>query len=367
MATTPTISAAPSYPSDATATSDAMVIDTHGESFDFFSLEDPNLAVSEQIRKDYAPPEAKAKGKTSKEPEPVVEEEEEYEESEGEDADDLDFEDLDDGEYEDESDDEESDEAEETDSEDDEPDEQEVEFDEYEVTLPSGETLKLSEAVHGYKAAKALEEERHAFEEAKNKFEDSTKDIQSYLDLAKLESLRVIEDYDDFDWAGLARTDPAAYVDNKEFLEKYKERYNEIVTAQKNLEKTRQAEEAAAMETKAIQCNTILARDIPGWNKELYQSLMEFGVENGASEQEMLSCVDPTTFKILHKAMQFDKGRAIVKAKIKQVVKQPTKVVKKASKEAPKMDSKKTAVIKKVSSGGATARDMDDMFSMLVD
>lgn len=362
MATTNTISAQATYVTDATATSDALVLDTSSDAgFDFFSLEDPNLAVTDHIRAEYAD-----KGRAKEEP--VEEEEVEYADEDGdevsEDDDDLDFDSLDDleDEAEDEEDTEESEE-----SDDAEPAEEEVDYEGYEVTLPSGETIKLNEAVRGYKATQELEAERASFEEAKSQFEETSKEMTKYLELAKLEAQKVIEDYDDFNWQELARTDPAAYVDNKEFLEKYQERYEEIVNSMKALEAKRAGEEKAAIEVQARQCASELQRDIVGWGPELYQQLMEYGVENGATQEQMLQCVDPAIFKMMHKAMQFDKGRAVVKAKVKTVVKQPSKVAKVAQKELNMPDAKKTAVLKKVQSGNATTRDMDAMFSMLED
>lgn len=351
-----TISAQATYPTTPVV-DDSLVMDAG--SFDFFSLEDPNIAVSEHIRDNYQDKPAAKK----EEVETDVDPESDYVE-EGEDADDIDFDELSEDEVDadDEEVDEEPEEEPETDS-----DEEEVDYEGYEVTLPSGETIKLAEAVKGYKAAQALEEERTAFESARKEFEEGSKDIGAFLDLAKLEALRVIEDYADFDWASLARTDPAAYVDNKEFLEKYQERYNEILDAQKTLQAKENATRSAEMETKARECVTVLQRDITGWGPELYQQLMEYGVENGATPEEMQACVDPAIFKMMHKAMQFDKGVQTVKAKVKTLVKQPSKVAKAQAKSTAPADGKKSAMIKKVSTGNYSDKDVSDMFSMLED
>ena len=110
-------------------------------------------------------------------------------------------------------------------------DEEEVDYEGYEVTLPSGETVKLSEAVKGYKDSQKLDSERKEFETIRDKFAEESKNTTRYLELAKLEAQRVIEDYEDFDWIELAKNDHSAYVDNKIFLEKYQQRYNEIVEA----------------------------------------------------------------------------------------------------------------------------------------
>lgn len=333
---------------------DSMVLDTNAADFDFFSLEDPNIQVVN-------PDSTKASKAAKAEPEEV---------EEGDDTDEVEFDDndpttnYDDEDDEEEVDEDESDEAEEASEEDSEEPDEEVDYEGYEVTLPNGEVVKLDEAVKGYKASEALESERHDFEEAKNKFIEETKDVQKGLELAYLECQKVEDDYKDFDWATLARTDPAAYVDNKEFLEKYMERKQELIRQYKVLNDKRDAEMAVAKETQARQCVTELARDIPQWGPELYQTLMEYGVENGASPEEMQACVDPKIFKMMFKAMQFDKGSQVAKAKVSAVVKQPTKVVKNTRKESPT-----SAKAQKVKGFGAGLSEKEslDMFSMLED
>ena len=111
---------------------------------------------------------------------------------------------------------------------------------------------------------------------------------------------------------------------------------------------------------------TVLSRDIAGWGPELYKQLMQYGVDNGATPEEMEACVDPAIFKMMHKAMQFDKGAQTVKAKIKSVIKQPTKVVKNSAKSEKPSTDKKAALLKRVGAGMST-KESDMMFSMLED
>ena len=239
----------------------------------------------------------------------------------------------------------------------------EVDYEGYEITLPSGESVILSDVVNGYKAAEALKAEREEFEAVKTDFEEKSVHVGKMLQLAKLEAERVIEDYKDFDWVSLSKEDPAAYADNREFLDRYKERYEEIHEAVEALEKEKAEAEKKEYETKAREAVAVLTRDVPGWGPDLYKSLMEFAVENGASMEDMKSCVDPVTFKILHKAMQFEKGKQTVKAKVKKIG-SPKKVVKAAPakpKTAPKVN--KEALMLKAQEAGDTAA----MFALLED
>lgn len=344
-----------------TVVEDAMVLDIGN--VDFFSLEDSNIAVTETVKK-YAP----------EKKEVVVEEvvaDEDVEDSDPDsDAEDIDFEDLTEGEDDSEdTEDEESDEAtdEEGDVEVTDEDGEEVDYEGYEVTLPSGETVNLAEAVKGYQDAKKLSEARAEFEQQREAFVNDSQDIGRYLELAKLEAQRVIDDYKDFDWNDLAKTDPASYVDNREFLEKYQQRHKEIVKAMDDIQTKKINEEQTQAQTKARECVAILERDVPGWGPELYQSLMAYAVENGAVHAEIQQCVDPVVFKLLHKSMQFDKGKAVVKAKIKSAVKSPSKVVRATAKEDKAVDQRKVTMTKKIQSGQVDSRDVAAMFNMLED
>lgn len=279
-----------------------------------------------------------------------IEDEDEDGEADEEDADDedIDADDSEDGEYLDEDEDD------------------EVDYEGYEVTLPNGEVIKLDEAVKGFKAAEALEEERNAFAQEVEAFRESSKGINKALELAKLEADRVIEDYADFDWATLSHEDPQAYVENREFLDRYVARRKELVQEIQEREQREVETKQAELQTKARECVAELQNAIPGWNESIYQELVEYAVANGADRNEVLMDVNPASFKVLYKAMQFEKGAKTVKAKIKKAVKSPKKVLKsQAAKPGnTKKPSKKVVAAKKASAG---MWDDADVFSNLED
>lgn len=66
---------------------------------------------------------------------------------------------------------------------------------------------------------------------------------------------------------------------------------------------------------------------ISGWNEQLYNDIRRFAVETGMNEQVVNEMVDPTAFKILHMAMQYQKGKQAVN-KTKKVDKTPKKIIK---------------------------------------
>lgn len=326
---------------------DDMIIDT--DSFDIFSQLD-DLVVAEPAKKS-APA--------------VVEEEVEVDEDNFN-LDEIDEEESEEEEVEEEEEEEEDEESEEE-VEDEDTDEDEVDYEGYEVTLPNGETVKLNEAIAGYRNAEEIKAEKEAFEAAREEFNEKSKDLSSFLNLAKLEAEKVVEDYKDFDWAELSRTDPASYAENREFLDKYKNRLKEIKAAHTRLEEEKTTQETEAMQVQARECVQVLQRDIPGWGKELYGNLMAFAVENGMPEETISSTVDPSVFKLLHKAYQFDKGKAVAKAKITKVGGSPKKVVKSAPKATISKPSKKAAIEKKLSSGKFNDGDLSDAFAFLED
>ncbi|AVJ48273.1 hypothetical protein [Salmonella phage SE131] len=249
---------------------------------------------------------------------------------------------------------------------------EEVDFESYEVTLPSGEVVVLSEAIQGYKAASELKAEREEFETTRNAFAQESEKVAKYLELARLEADRVIEDYEDFDWASYKKDDPVGYVENREFLDRYKARRQEILKAQEELEAEKAEKEAEDFKVKAREAGVILARDIPGWNNDMYQQLMVYAVENGANAEDIANSVDPVMFKILHKAMQHDKGKQVVKAKVKRVGGSPKKVATPSAKPAPTSEATqkgaaKKAIIKKMENGGLNERELRNSFNFLED
>lgn len=248
------------------------------------------------------------------------------------------------------------------------PEEQEVDFEDYQITLPSGDEVTLSELVKGYKDNTALEAAVTDFQKSQEEFVEKSSSVGKLLELAKLEADRVIEDYDGFDWGSYKKDDPAGYVENREFLDRYKARREEIIGAMKQLDADKAKAEDEQKAAAAVEAGVVLARDIPGWNKDLYVELMDFAIANGADKATIEQSTDPVMFKMLFKALQFEKGKAIVKAKVKKVG-SPTKVAKPSSKPVERKDSNpaKKALMKKMNAGKLTQADNAKMFDFLVD
>lgn len=77
----------------------------------------------------------------------------------------------------------------------------------------------------------------------------------------------------------------------------------------------------------AIKTLTDPKTGIPGWNEAMYNDIRKFAVESGMNEQVVNEMVDPVAFKILHMAMQYQKGKKAV-TKTKKIDKTPKRIIK---------------------------------------
>lgn len=66
---------------------------------------------------------------------------------------------------------------------------------------------------------------------------------------------------------------------------------------------------------------------IPGWGEDMYNDIRKFAVSAGMDSQIVNELVDPVAFKILHMAMQYQKGKSAV-VKTKKVDKTPKRIIK---------------------------------------
>jgi hypothetical protein len=309
------------------------------EGFDFDDIEDDDLPEEHRKTQDELDDEEYARDL-------------ENEEDEDEDVDEYEDEEYEDGEYEGDEYDEEG------------FAEEDVDYETYEVTLPNGDNVTLQEAIEGYRTSESIYQEKQDFEVAKDTFKAEAGNTIGYLKLARLEADRVIEDYDNFDWGELSRKDPQAYVENREFLDKYKARKHEIVMAMDTLEDQEAQIEQQAFQQDARTCLNTLQAEIPGWNDSLYQDLMQYAIDNGSPESSVTKNIDPTFFKVMHKARQFDIGKQVIKAKIKRKVSSPRRVTKSNAKSSQRPASNRSRIAKKLEGGNT---EDSDIFNALED
>lgn len=232
------------------------------------------------------------------------------------------------------------------------------------ITLPDGRELTIEELAGGYQEGTAVAQRETQLQTHIAAFEERVSGLKNVLDLAQLEADRVLQDYDGFDWEKLALEDPQAYVENSRFLERYKQRKAELVAAQQRIYDENAAKEQELYQAKCSECVNILKGAIPNWDENLYQSLMQYAVDLGATEEDILKENRPSVFLALHKAYQFDKGKQQVMAKIKRPG-APKKVVKAAGAKTTSSQKPDDAKVAKAFSEGRITN--EQAFKYLVD
>jgi len=108
------------------------------------------------------------------------------------------------------------------------------------------------------------------------------------------------------------------------------------------------------MAREAIKTLTDPKTGIPGWNEQMYNDIRKFAVSTGMNEQIVNEMVDPVAFKILHMAMQYQKGKTAV-TKTKKIDKTPKRIIKGTPDEvvkSAKADPKR-AMMKKLQQSGS--------------
>ena len=86
-------------------------------------------------------------------------------------------------------------------------------------------------------------------------------------------------------------------------------------------------------------------KNISGWNEKLYDEMRAFAVNQGIDKSVINAVVDPAVIKMLHMAMQYQKG--ISKSVTTKVNKTPKKIVKTTQTVQPKSSDDSTAKQKK--------------------
>ena len=107
------------------------------------------------------------------------------------------------------------------------------------------------------------------------------------------------------------------------------------------------------MAREAIKTLTDPKTGIPGWNEQMYNDIRSFAVSSGMDAQVVNEMVDPVAFKILHMAMQYQKGKTAV-TKTKKIDKTPKRIIKGTPDEvvkSAKADPKRSMMKKLQQSG----------------
>lgn len=242
--------------------------------------------------------------------------------------------------------------------------EEEVDYEGYEITLPSGEEVNLAQLVQGFKDNTALVAERTEFESIKADFESKSQNLVQMMEMSILESQQAVDSYSDYEWGKVSKEDPKEYADNREYFEHHRKRIKEVTAAYNEVKAKEKAEVELAEKTKIQDANASLVRDLPGWGPKMYEDLMRFAVEKGGFDQEYVTNnVSAAFFKMLHRNKTIEEGVQKVTAKVKKKV-APKKTIKNtSSKPTVSKDAARDQAIKAAAAKG----DMSAWFLNLVD
>lgn len=124
------------------------------------------------------------------------------------------------------------------------------------------------------------------------------------------------------DWNTLAATDAFEYVRLKNRADQITAANNAIQRKIQEVNDQQTAAQRAETQKRAAKAREMLESDIPGWNDDLYQTLIRSSVDYGFKPEEVATWVDARSIKVLHDAYQYRQSK---------VEKKPVPVVKKVT------------------------------------
>jgi hypothetical protein len=180
--------------------------------------------------------------------------------------------------------------------------------------------------------------------------------IQGALEVV-LEDLQA---YADVDWVlEGARMDPEELAWHRQQYQTLIARRDKLVAGAKDLDRTLEARQQARLQQEAVEAVKVLSdpqQGIPGWSEELYGEILDFAIEAGLPEDDVVTITNPAVIKIINDARMFHKGQ---KAAAQKVNLTPKRVRRGGGDEPIRSSEDKTqkAVMKKLRSGRATDED----------
>lgn len=243
----------------------------------------------------------------------------------------------------------------------------------FEVTIKTeggrNETVKvsLSELQKGYmmekdyqRKTKELSSERVAVQKSVkeqvepvvNKYEHNLRIFTQFA--ANLAS----KELQNVDWQGLARDDPAKFVELSARQQEINQLYYYAQDEIQKIETQRQQELQQGTARSASEAVEVLTgpNGIPGWSENLYASVLRAGVENGYRQEEVGSVTDPRAIKVLWKAMKYDELQKAKPSVEKRVAAVP-KVIKPGNAESREAPNPEKDLMKQVKRSGGKDSD----------
>jgi len=155
------------------------------------------------------------------------------------------------------------------------------------------------------------------------------------------------------DWNALARDNPAEWAAKMQAVNNVNSLLQTVKQEQEKLGKQQEEQVRANMQKQVNETVETLKRDLPGWNNEMYQSILETGTKYGYTREELNAVADARAIKVLHDAAQYRKLQEAKPAMEKKVIDVP-KVMKPGT--ATKPDQNRDELAKRMDQLRKTGR-----------
>lgn len=187
-------------------------------------------------------------------------------------------------------------------------DAEEVEYEGKKYNVPKELKDALMRNVDYTRKTQEVSEQRRALEAQSQEVQQAAQRQQQYLqEYAQLTAIDAqLQRYATTDWNALSQSDPVQAQQMFFQYSQLKDMRGNVVNSltqkeQQTLEMQRQQTAKQVQESRAI-----LAREIQGWSPEVHKTLSDYAVGMGFSQQEVANAINPNTWKLLHKAHQYD-------------------------------------------------------------
>jgi len=164
------------------------------------------------------------------------------------------------------------------------------------------------------KLAEADSQTTQSIQSERTSYQETLKQLQALVVESVAPELKTA------DWNALATNDPFEYVRLRNRAEQIQQVLAQIKSKETEVTTKQKAEQSQSLKKKAQETWQKLEADIPGFNNELYQSLLKTGVEIGIEPEKVSNWIDAGEIKLLHKAYLYDQLKAGKPAAEKKVV-----------------------------------------------
>ncbi len=154
------------------------------------------------------------------------------------------------------------------------------------------------------------------------------------------------------DWNTLATNDPFKYVELRNRAEQIGNALASIKAKQQEVQTKAESDKKEAATEQARKTWATLEADIPGWNAELYQSILKAGESVGVTQAEAGAWLDAGQIKLLHKAYLYDQLKAGAPPASKKVVTAPKAIAPGAASTVPRQVQQKQNALGKLQKSG---------------